>query len=600
MSIVYPISEVFSSIQGEGINTGVPSIFIRFAGCNLNCIFCDSLAKGTPVLTDGRGWISIEDVKEGEFIIGVVRESNHPLQNRWFYKKAVAQSLVSHSESVALKITTNSKNTITCTTNHQILVQRKNSKSNNGTINKKWQWVAAKDIEKGDILWSIGFISDKYVDLKETSDYIEGWISGYDKGDGGWSNSSKKCRRYDSIDPLLLDRLGRYLESLEWNYKRRTYQIKTGTVYQLDSKYIPLTDISSVESIEWKRGFIAGFFDAEGSNNHSLLCISVQDLDVLKKIESWLIHSFEFSVAISGRNERDGCYKLTIFGGVLERLRFDAIFKYAKIGHHEIWLWEKAGRRGKFQLTKHRQAKIKTEVIEIERIEKTISFYDINSSCGNFIANGIVVHNTPYTWNWKKTSHHHVDNVKFDPVNEIVKMSVEEVSCKVFELSNNQPKKWAVVITGGEPLMYGESLIFLVKELAYKYRHIEIETNGTFIPHPSISKLVSEYNVSPKLESSGVSLDKRENPNAFFHFAGVLCAKSWFKFVVCSSHDMKEILQFVEDYDVIPDRVMLMPEGRTQMDLDGKALHVIDLCKEHGFRYCPRLQIQLFGNKRGV
>ena len=36
------ISEIFHSIQGEGILTGVPSIFIRTSGCNLRCRWCDT------------------------------------------------------------------------------------------------------------------------------------------------------------------------------------------------------------------------------------------------------------------------------------------------------------------------------------------------------------------------------------------------------------------------------------------------------------------------------------------------------------------------------------------------------------------------------
>jgi len=36
------ISEIFSSLQGEGIYQGVRQIFIRFAGCNLNCDYCDT------------------------------------------------------------------------------------------------------------------------------------------------------------------------------------------------------------------------------------------------------------------------------------------------------------------------------------------------------------------------------------------------------------------------------------------------------------------------------------------------------------------------------------------------------------------------------
>jgi organic radical activating enzyme len=36
------LSEIFTSIQGEGAKTGTPALFIRLFGCNLNCPFCDT------------------------------------------------------------------------------------------------------------------------------------------------------------------------------------------------------------------------------------------------------------------------------------------------------------------------------------------------------------------------------------------------------------------------------------------------------------------------------------------------------------------------------------------------------------------------------
>lgn len=46
-----PVSEIFYSIQGEGKFVGVPSLFLRFAGCDVGCIWCDTKEvwmKGKP------------------------------------------------------------------------------------------------------------------------------------------------------------------------------------------------------------------------------------------------------------------------------------------------------------------------------------------------------------------------------------------------------------------------------------------------------------------------------------------------------------------------------------------------------------------------
>ena len=40
--VMYKINEIFYSLQGEGFHSGIPAVFVRFSGCNLCCVFCDT------------------------------------------------------------------------------------------------------------------------------------------------------------------------------------------------------------------------------------------------------------------------------------------------------------------------------------------------------------------------------------------------------------------------------------------------------------------------------------------------------------------------------------------------------------------------------
>jgi len=176
---------------------------------------------------------------------------------------------------------------------------------------------------------------------------------------------------------------------------------------------------------------------------------------------------------------------------------------------------------------------------------------------------------------------------------EVHEITVREAAKRIKRLNRSH-----VVITGGEPLLQQRDLTELAALLKEAGYYIEVETNGTIIPHPALTKHVDQWNVSPKLASSRNPRKLREKPNVYTFFANQ--PNAWFKFVVAGEGDVRQVLTLVTRYKLPKHRVLLMPEAATRRKLVERSRLVADLCVKHGFRFSPRLQIELWDGRRGT
>ena len=157
-----------------------------------------------------------------------------------------------------------------------------------------------------------------------------------------------------------------------------------------------------------------------------------------------------------------------------------------------------------------------------------------------------------------------------------------------------------VVVTGGEP-MIAPGIVHLTERLREHRLHITIETAGTVFV-PVACDLMS---ISPKLANStpdgrwGAQHDRLRfqadvlrNLMAGYDYQ--------LKFVVAQREDLDEIHRILEEIHADRRKVILMPEGIEPSVLRERGIWLAELAKTEGFRFTPRLHVELWGNRRGV
>ena len=159
------------------------------------------------------------------------------------------------------------------------------------------------------------------------------------------------------------------------------------------------------------------------------------------------------------------------------------------------------------------------------------------------------------------------------------------------------------VITGGEPMMFPETAE-LARGLRDGRMHITIETAGTFwqqLPCDLMSISPKLANSTPHERAGGRWAAQHER----LRYQPVILRRLissyeyQLKFVIAHASDIEEAEIIVREIGGSTSRVVLMPEGIDAATLRERAKWLVETCKEKGYRYSPRLHVDIWGNERG-
>jgi len=160
------------------------------------------------------------------------------------------------------------------------------------------------------------------------------------------------------------------------------------------------------------------------------------------------------------------------------------------------------------------------------------------------------------------------------------------------------------VVTGGEPMIMPD-VVELTRGIKALGHHVTIETAGTVYRQVTCDLM----SISPKLSNSTpweraggrwVQLHERLRMQLEVLRRLVREYAYQLKFVVQRAEDVEEILELTKRLEAERSRVILMPEGTEREVLRERSLWLVDLCRREGFRFSPRLHIDLWNGQRGV
>jgi DNA repair photolyase len=356
-----------------------------YRGCSHACSYC--LGGDTPILmADGHTKL-LSDVRVGDAVYGTVRHGN--------YRRYTVTHVLDHWSTVkpAHRVTLEDGTELIASGDHRFL-------SRHG-----WRHVASSDhggphrprMRVGTELMGPGRFT---APPEHGPEYRRGYLCGLIRGDGhlGSYSYQRPGRTQDDVhrfrlalsDVEALQRAREFLRGLEITTDEFIVAEAVGGRKQIAAlrnqtrrgvaAIMEITAWPHAPSGEWRAGFLAGIFDAEGTcRSKGALTISNTDVAIVDHLTSSLRH---FGFSFSTRTRPQGNRPLTLIwlrGGLRERLRFFHLTDPAIPRKRTI--------EG-VSIGRHAQ-----RVASIEPLGVALPLFDVTTGTGDFLANGTIAHN---------------------------------------------------------------------------------------------------------------------------------------------------------------------------------------------------------------
>ena len=362
-----------------------------YRGCSHACSYC--LAGDTPVLmADGRPR-PISQLRAGDQAIGTRRLGR--------YRRYTTTNVLDHWRTTkrAYRITLEDGTRIVASGDHRFLTER------------GWKHVTGAGCGHGrrphvtttDALMGTGGFAHP---PKQDDSYRVGYLCGMIRGDAnlGTYRYERPDRAHGDVHRFRLaladleapDRTAAYLEATGIEVRRFTFSEAAGRHRRIEAiRSQRRTTVGRLQELiawpvspndEWRKGFLAGIFDAQGSCSGGVLRISNTDEEIIEWLRGCLWH-FGFRTVVE--HPRAGMQVVRLVGGLRERQRFFHTTDPAITRKRSI---EDVAVKGDARLG----------VTAVEDLGIDVPMYDITTGTGDFIANGVISHNCfarpSHTW----------------------------------------------------------------------------------------------------------------------------------------------------------------------------------------------------------